>query len=59
MQIIDPKVFMDYKEKVFSINNIWDQLIKEEKLFGVKSKNEFYHISTLNIYENLKKKFNY
>ena len=57
MQIISPKVFVDCKEKVFSINRIWDELIKEKKLFGVQSKNNFYHISTLSIYENLKKKF--
>ena len=59
MQIINPKAFENCKDKVFSINNIWDQLIKEKKLFGVTSENEFYHISTLNIYENLKKKFIY
>ena len=40
-----------------TINRIWDELIKEKKLFGVQSKNNFYHISTLSIYENLKKKF--
>ena len=57
MQIINPKVFADYKNKVFSMNDIWNNLIAEKKLFGVQSKNKFYHISTLNIYENLKKNF--
>ena len=54
MQIIDPKAFEKFEDKVFSINNVWNKLIKEQKLFGVESKNKFYHISTLNIYENLK-----
>ncbi len=57
MQIINPKVFADCKNKVFSMNDIWNNLIVEKKLFGVQSKNKFYHISTLNIYENLKKNF--
>lgn len=54
MQIIDPKAFEKIEDKVFSINNVWNKLIKEQKLFGVESKNKFYHISTLNIYEKLK-----
>tara|TARA_Y100001970_G_scaffold293084_1_gene437642 strand:+ start:3396 stop:4091 length:696 start_codon:yes stop_codon:yes gene_type:complete len=57
LQVINPKVFANCKNKIFSINEIWNKLIEENKLFGIKSKNTFYHVSTLKIYENLKNKF--
>ncbi len=59
MQIIDPKVFEKCKDKIFSINDVWNILIKEQKLFGIESNNKFYHISTLKIYESLKKNSRY
>tara|TARA_Y100001970_G_C14230443_1_gene858300 strand:+ start:2251 stop:2955 length:705 start_codon:yes stop_codon:yes gene_type:complete len=55
LQIISPKVFKGIKKKVFSINSIWDKLILKKQLNGHKSKINFVHISTLNIYKNLLK----
>ena len=52
IQIIKPEVFLDLNSKVFSINKIWDNLIKTEDLSGVESKNNFLHVSTLNIYKD-------
>jgi len=57
MQIIHPTAFFDLKDKVFSINKIWDKLILNNELFGIQSKNDFFHISTLDIYNVLKKRF--
>jgi len=57
IQIIKPEVFLDLNSKVFSINKIWDNLIKTEDLSGVESKNNFLHVSTLNIYKDLLEKF--
>ena len=57
MQIIKPEVFSHLNSKVFSINKIWNNLIKTKDLSGVESKNDFFHISTLNIYKDLLKKF--
>ena len=57
IQIIKPEVFLNLNSKVFSINKIWDNLIKTENLFGVESKNDFLHISTLNVYKDLVEKF--
>ena len=34
----------------------WDNLIKKMQLFGIKSSNNFFHISTLDIFESLLKK---
>ena len=58
LQIIEPKVFSDFKVKVFSINKIWDDLIKNNELFGIESNIDFLHISTLDIYKSLLKKLN-
>ena len=56
VQIIKPEVFLNLNSKIFSINNIWDKLIKNDQLHGVESKNVFYHVSTLDIYNTLLKK---
>ena len=53
LQIINPEAFSNIDEKVFSINKVWNQLIKSNQLFGLESKIDFLHISTLNIYQKL------
>jgi len=53
LQIINPEVFSSIDEKVFSINKVWNQLIQNNQLFGLESKIDFSHISTLNIYKKL------
>ena len=55
-QIIDPKIFLGNSKKVFPINIIWDNLIKKMQLLGLKSSNNFFHISTLDIYKSLLQK---
>ena len=55
-QIIKPDVFSNLTEKVFSINRIWDNLIKNNELSGLESKNDFLHVSTLDIYKSLLEK---
>jgi len=55
VQIIKPEVFLNLDEKVFSINKIWDNLIKNDELSGLESKNDFLHVSTLDIYKDLLK----
>ena len=58
LQIIKPEVFFDFSEKVFSMNQVWNKLIKNEELFGLESNIDFLHVSTLEIYKNLSKKLN-
>ena len=55
LQIINPKAFFNLSSKVFSINEIWDNLIKTKKLYGLASNNDFLHVSTLEVYKNLLK----
>ena len=57
LQIIKPDVFFNLNSKVFSINKIWDKLIIKKELYGLESKTDFLHVSTLDIYKNLLKKF--
>ena len=56
LQIIEPRVFSNINEKVFSINRIWDKLIASNELYAIESNIDFLHISTLDIYKSLLKK---
>ena len=53
LQIIEPKVFSNINDKVFSINKIWDKLINNKELSGHKSNIDFMHVSSLDVYNNL------
>jgi len=53
LQIINPEVFSNIKDQVFSMNKIWDKLIKNKKLFAIESNINFLHVSTLDIYKKL------
>ena len=56
-QIINKKLFASIKNKSFSILQIWNDLIKENKLYGYESKNKFYHVTDLEIYNKLLKSY--
>jgi N-acetyl-alpha-D-muramate 1-phosphate uridylyltransferase len=58
LQIIKPEILLNFNKKIFSINEIWNQLIKKNELFGIESKNEFLHVSKLEVYKNILKKLN-
>ena len=55
-QIINRSVFKKRKIKPFSMNKVWDDLIKERNLFGVVSRKKFFHINSYKIYKKLNKK---
>ena len=56
LQILNRSIF-DLKEtrKVFSMNEIWDNLISSSNLIGFESKQKFYHINTKEIYDKILK----
>ena len=56
LQIIRPNVFLNLKPKAFSINKVWNKLIKNSDLYGFKSNIDFFHVSTLKIYKKIQKK---
>ena len=53
LQIIRPEVFLNSDEKIFSINKIWNTLIKNNKLCGIDSNINFLHINNVNVYKDL------
>ena len=52
-QILNNSVFKNKTIQPFSMNLIWDFLIKNKELLGVISKQEFLHITNLKIYNEL------
>ena len=53
LQIINPKIFLNIKDKVFSMNKVWNELIQNKELFALESNINFLHVSTLDIYKKL------
>ena len=53
-QILNKKIFTNQTLSKFSILNIWKKLIDEKKLYGFESKQKFYHLTDLNIFNKLK-----
>ena len=41
------------KKKVFSMNEVWNILIKNDKLFGLESSQKFYHLNTEEMYKKI------
>ena len=41
------------KSKVFSMNKVWSDLIKEKNLCGLESKHKFYHLNTFKMYNKI------
>ena len=52
-QILSKKLLLNYKVKNFSITTIWNNLIKEKKLYGLESCNNFYHLTDIDIFKKL------
>ena len=55
-QIMSRSVFGKRLVKPFSINKVWNNLIKNRELMGVTSKQKFFHINSFKIYMKLRKK---
>ena len=56
-QIISKKLFTSKKNKNFSISEIWNNLINKNRLFALEDKNNFYHVTNLEVYEKLLKDY--
>ena len=53
-QILNKELFRKHKIKNFSILEIWDELLKNDKLNGFESFNDFYHLTNLETFKKLK-----
>ena len=52
-QIVNKKIFSDYKDKIFSITKVWNDLIEKKELYGFETNNNFYHLTDLEIFRKL------
>ena len=50
LQIINRSVLKDEKSEVFSMNKVWNKLIKDKNLLGLESNQKFYHLNTSDMY---------
>ena len=53
LQITNRSVLINEKTEVFSMNKIWDKLIKEKNLQGLESSQKFYHLNTFDMYKKI------
>ena len=54
-QIINKNIFSINNKNSFSIIEIWNQLIDENKLYGFESLNDFIHVTDIEIFNKLSK----
>ena len=52
-QILNKKIFTNYKVKNFSITEVWNSLIEKNELYGFESINDFYHLTDLQTFKRL------
>jgi len=56
LQIINKSLFKNEKVMPFSVTKIWDEAIKNKMLYGFESKQQFIHLTDLEVYNKLVKK---
>ena len=56
-QILNKDTLNYSQKKIFSITEIWNDLIEKDDLFGFDSSNKFYHVTDLKIYNKLLKNY--
>ena len=52
-QIMNKKLLSDFKDKNFSITNVWHDLIDKKELNGFETNNNFYHLTDLETFRKL------
>ena len=53
LQITNRSVLTKEKTEVFSMNKVWNKLIKDQKLLGLESNQKFYHLNTFEMYKKI------
>ena len=54
-QILNRNLLKNINKKIFSINEIWNELVAKNNLFGFESRQQFIHLTDLEIYNQLLK----
>ena len=53
LQILDRSDFSFIKNEIFSMNDVWNNLIENNSLIGTESNKKFYHLNTKEIYDKI------
>ena len=53
LQLLDRSHLDPIDKKVFSMNEVWDKFISENKLYGCESRQKFYHLNTEDMYNKI------
>ena len=53
LQIISRDNLDFISKKVFSINEVWNNLIDKKNLYGIESNQKFYHLNSMKMYEKI------
>jgi len=53
LQITNRSILIGEKLKVFSMNKVWNKLIKNNNLQGLESTQKFYHLNTFDMYKKI------
>ena len=53
LQITNRSTMIGEKLKVFSMNKVWNKLIKDNNLQGLESTQKFYHLNTFDMYKKI------
>ncbi len=53
LQITNRSFLIGEKSKVFSMNKVWNKLLKDRNLLGLESNQKFYHLNTFNMYKKI------
>ncbi len=53
LQIINRDALISEKSEVFSMNKVWNKLIKDKNLLGLESIQKFYHLNTSDMYKKI------
>ena len=53
LQITNRSVLIAEKTEVFSMNKVWNKLIKDKNILGLESNQKFYHLNTFDMYKKI------
>ena len=53
LQITNRSALIGEESEVFSMNKVWNKLIKDENLQGLASNQKFYHLNTFDMYKKI------
>jgi|TARA_B100001093_G_scaffold501550_1_gene553349 MurNAc alpha-1-phosphate uridylyltransferase len=54
-QIVNRSIFENVDKEIFSMNLIWDDLIKKKALLGQKSNEDFFHVNSFKVFKEIEK----